>query len=424
MNSLISRLLSFLLVLATFLTACTPRPALSLVQSSLPRLTDPPVAPDNLQTLVNGNNAFALDLYHVLAGNDNLIVSPYSISLALAMTYGGARGDTAAQMAQTLHFNLPDEALHAAFNRLDLNLEQNSAAAEQGQAFRLHIANALWAQKDHTFRQEYLDLLAVNYGAGVRLADFAQSEPTRREINQWVSQQTEEKIQDLIPAGALDAMTRLVLVNAIYFKADWETQFDPAATSDAPFYRLDGSQIAVPMMSAELSGVLYGRGDNYQAIELPYQGGTAVMDVIVPDAGQFAALTADLNLEKLNRILGTLQPETVQLRLPKFKFTRDFDLGSTLSALGMKDAFDPSLADFSGMDGERDLYIGKVLHKAFVAVDEKGTEAAAATAVVMRLTAILPAGVEMTVDRPFIFLIRDLASGQILFLGQVLNPAQ
>ncbi len=416
MNYLPSKLCSLALVLA-LLSSCAPPLALSLAQSHLPRVLDPQVAPNDVQALVNGNNAFALDLYHALPGGDNLIFSPYSISLALAMTYAGARGETATQMAQTLHFSLPDASLHAAFNRLDLNLNQ-----QDDPSFRLHIANALWAQKAHPFRREYLELLAVNYGAGVHLADFSQSEPTRREINAWVSRQTENKIQNLIPAGALDAMTRLVLVNAIYFKADWETPFDPNKTGDAPFYLLDGSQVTVPMMSAELIGVRYGRGGTYEAIELPYQGGTVVMDILLPEQGQFQAFVAGLDVEQLNRILESLQPTSVQLYLPKFRYTRDFDLGSSLGALGMKDAFEPALADFSGMDGERDLYIGKVLHKAFIAVDEQGTEAAAATGVVMRLTAALPAGVVMTVDRPFLFLIRDLASGQILFFGQVLNP--
>lgn len=418
MSTFSPKLFSLVLVLA-LLGACTPRPAASLAQSSLPRLLDPQVVAGEVETLANGNNAFALDLYHSLPGDNNIIFSPYSISLALAMTYAGARGETATQMAQALHFTLPDESLHATFNRLDLNLMRKDDSA-----FRLHIANALWAQKDHPFLQEYLDLLAVNYGAGIHIADFAKTEAARREINDWVSRQTEEKIQDLIPAGALDAMTRLVLVNAIYFKADWETPFDPNETADAPFYLLDGSQVTVPMMSAELGGVRYGRGENYEVIELPYQGGTAAMDILLPEKGQFQIFATGLNVEQLNLALESLQPASVQLHLPKFRFTSDFDLGNSLSALGMEDALEPERADFSGMDGERDLYIGKVLHKAFVAVDEQGTEAAAATGVVMRLTAALPSGVVVTVDRPFLFLIRDIPSGQILFFGQVLNPQQ
>ncbi len=417
------KVLSFALVVG-LLTACAPRPALSLAQSSLARLENPEVAPGDLQSLVDGNNAFALDLYHTISGDSNLIFSPYSISLALAMTYAGARGDTAAQMAQVLHFALPDQSLHAAFNHLDWNLTQRKPTQEGERAFRLHIANALWAQKDHPFLPEYLDLLAMHYGAGVHLADFARSEATRREINDWVSRQTEARIRDLIPAGALDTLTRLVLVNAIYFKANWETPFDANATSDAPFYLLDGSSVTVPMMSADLSGVRYGRGENYQVIELPYRGGTAVMDILLPDGGQFENFTAALDIEQLNLILGSLQPESIELHLPKFHFTSEFELSSALHSLGMKAAFDAGQADFSDMDGTRDLYIGRVLHKAFVAVDEKGTEAAAATAVVMRVTAALPSGIVVTVDRPFLLVIRDLSSGQILFLGQVLNPAQ
>jgi serpin B len=342
------------------------------------------------------------------------------------MTYAGSRGETEAQMAQTLHF-LPQDRLHAALNALDLELAKRGAAASSDATpLQLNIANAVWAEQTFPFLQSYLDLLAQNYGAGIQLADFInQYEAVRKEINGWVSDETNEKIQDLLPEGVLKPSTRMVLVNAIYFKADWRTPFDPANTHDAPFHLLDGSDVQVKMMSESLSGVPYVQGDGYQAIGLPYQGDTADMVIIVPEEGRFEEFESMLNDQKLDEILGSMQPGGgLQLELPKFSFTADFGLKDQLTVMGMPDAFDPDRADFSGMTGTRDLYIDDVLHKAFVAVDEKGTEAAAATAVIMDLASVMLPDVTLTVDRPFIFLIRDLPSGQILFAGRVLNPAE
>jgi serpin B len=216
----------------------------------------------------------------------------------------------------------------------------------------------------------------------------------------------------------------MVLVNAIYFKADWLSEFDPNNTHDAPFHLLDGSETQVKMMGDLLTGVPYLSGDGFQAIELPYAGETAAMTILVPDEGNFAVFESKLDAAKLNEILGALQPSTVQLRLPKFTFESQFSLPDQLSAMGMPSAFDPTLADFSGMTGNRDLFISDVIHKAFVAVDEKGTEAAAATVAIMELAMAPASNISLIVDRPFIFLIRDTVSGQILFLGRVVNPAK
>jgi serpin B len=246
----------------------------------------------------------------------------------------------------------------------------------------------------------------------------------RGEINAWVADRTSGRIKDLLPEGTPDPQTRMVLVNAIYFKADWARPFDPHSTADAPFHLLDGSQAQVRLMSETLIGTPYAQADGYQAIELSYQGGTAAMDILVPDPGKFEQFEAGLDGEGLTRILGSLQPAAVQLGLPKFSFTAQFGLGDQLAALGMPNAFDPDRADFSGMDGERDLYISAVIHKAFVAVDEKGTEAAAATGVIMETTSMPVTQVNLTIDRPFLFVIRDLPSGQILFVGRVLDPTQ
>jgi serpin B len=340
------------------------------------------------------------------------------------MTYAGARGETESQMAQTLHF-LPQDQLHPAFNALDLQLaERGKAPSEDETPLQLDIANAVWAEQTYPFLQSFLDTIALNYGAGIRLADFInQYEAVRKEINNWVSDQTEAKIKDLIPEGVLDSDTRMALVNAIYFKADWLSPFNADSTRDAPFHLLDGSEVTVPTMNQD-AFIPYAKGDGWQAIELAYQGETAAMDIIVPDEGRFEEVESSLDYETASAILSNLQPTSVTLSLPKFKFESEFGLADQLKALGMPDAFDPHIADFSGMSERNDLYISAVLHKAFVAVDEKGTEAAAATAVIVGVTSAPVFDVTLTVDRPFIFLIRDIPTGQILFVGRVLNPAQ
>lgn len=414
---------SMIVILSVFLSACGS--TASLAQSNLGRVMSPNAPADDVQTLTDGNNAFALELYQSLRSQDgNLIYSPYSVSVALAMTYAGARGETEAQMARTMHF-LPQDQMHPALNALDLQLaSRGQAQSEDETPLQLNIANAVWAKQGLPLRQDYLDVIAQNYGAGIRLADFArQYDAVRKEINDWVSKKTNDKIRDLIPEGTLNPSTAMVLVNAIYFKADWIYQFDPNNTHDAPFHLLDGSDVQVKMMSQSLSGVPYAQGDGYQAVELPYQGGTAVMDIIVPEEGKFDEFESGLDIQNLNEILGNLQPvDGLDLGLPKFSFTKNFNLTEQLSAMGMPDAFNGN-ADFSGMTGDRSLCIDVVLHKAFVAVDEKGTEAAAATAVVMKEMAMMPSDLRLIIDRPFLFVIRDSSSGQILFVGRVLNPA-
>ena len=419
--------LSVLAALSILVGACAPGPSANVARSSLVRVSEPAVRGDDLSALVQGNNAFALDLYDSLrSGDGNLAFSPYSISVALAMPYAGARGETESQMARTLHYTLPQDRLHPAINQLDLNLAKEGASASKDQQpLQLKIANGVWAEKTFSFLQSYLDTIALNYGAGIQLADFLnQHEAVRKQINDWVSRQTNDKIQNLIPQGALDQATKMVLVNALYFKADWEKQFDPANTRDAPFNLVDGTQVQSKQMSDHFSGMFYATGDGWQAVELPYQGHTAAMDLIVPDAGRFQEFEAALDAQKLDQVVNSMQPSGVQLAMPKFTFRSSFDLGDRLSALGMHDALDMDRANFSGMTGKPDLYISKVLHQAFVAVDEKGTEAAAATAVIMAPTSALMPDQTLTIDRPFIFVIRDLQSGQILFMGRVLDPSK
>lgn len=409
------------------LTACAPTPSAGVAQSSLKRVVDPTVPSSDEATLVQGNNTFAVDLYGALhTGNGNLAFSPYSLSVALAMPYAGARGNTEAQMAQALHYTLPQDRLHAAFNRLDLDLTKEAQPATASELpLQLKVANAIWAEKTFSFLQSYLDLIAQNYGAGVQLADFAhQADPERLRINDWVGHQTNDKIKDLIPAGAVDSATKMVLVNALYFKADWQLPFDPKDTRDAPFHLLDGTQVTTKQMSGQRFGMPYASGDAYQAVELTYAGATAAMDLIVPDSGKFQEFEASFDSQKLDSILASMQPATLEVALPKFTFRSSFDLGAKLHDLDITDALDPNRADFSGMTGQPNLYVTKVLHQAHVAVDEKGTEAAAASAVIMGPTSAILPPEKLIIDRPFLFLIRDLRSGQILFLGRVLDPSK
>ncbi len=396
-----------------------------LVKSAKARAASPDVSAGDLAELVAGNNAFAFDLYQAIRGSDgNLFYSPYSISLALAMTYAGARGETESQMADTLRFTLPQARLHPAFNALDTTLASRGEGArgKDGEGFKLAIANSIWGQAGYTFLDTFLDTLAENYGAGLRLLDFAKApEGARKTINDWVSEQTEERIRDLLPPDSITDLTRLVLTNAIYFNAAWRMPFDESMTRDGVFHLLDGGKVTVPMMS-QMEFFGYAQGDGYQAVELLYNGGELSMVILLPDAGRFADFEAPLDADTLAAIVGNLAQANVLLTMPKFRYDARLDLAGTLSKMGMPEAFGMS-ADFSGMDGKKDLFISGVFHKAFVSVDEAGTEAAAATAVVMTLKAAPGLPVEVTVDRPFIFLIRDIETGAILFVGRVLNPA-
>jgi len=415
------------MVLAT-LTGCNRAPAVAradVIKSDKARLAAPALGEARVDALVEGNTAFALDLYRAVASPDsNAFLSPYSISLALAMTYAGARGGTAEEMARVLHFSLPEEELHRAFNALDQALaSRGQQTTKEDERFRLHVANALWGQKDYSFRPAFLDLLAQHYGAGLRLLDYrSDPEKAREAINRWVEEQTEEKIKDLLPPGSIDALTRLVLSNAIYFNATWLNPFNEEATQDGAFHLLDGSTVTVPMMQQD-ERLGYAEGNGCQLVELPYVGEEVSMVILLPAEGQFEAFAQGLDGEELAAMVQAIRPMQVSLTLPRFKFEAKLQLRDALVGLGMQQAFDPERADFSGMTGQRDLYIDDVYHKAYVAVDEEGTEAAAATAAVMRLTAAPAETREVRVDRPFLFLIRDIQTGAVLFLGHVVNPA-
>jgi len=405
---------------------------IAYAQSDEERVTSPDVTDEQLNALIEGNRTFAFNLYRQLREekDGNIFYSPYSISVALAMTYAGAAGETEQQMADALHFQLPQDELHPAFNHLDLLLESRAESdegnengeGEDDKDFRLHITNALWGQKDYGFLDDFLDTLARNYGAGMRLVDFASApEAARLRINEWVSEQTEGRIEDLIPSGAIDTLTRLVLTNAIYFNAAWAQPFEEENTEDGTFTLLDGSEVTVPMMH-QTTNYGYATSDDVQLVELPYDGGKLSMVILLPDEGSFEAFEADLTAERIDALLSELSYRRVALEMPKFEFESEFGLTDTLREMGMPIAFS-SDANFSGMTGDRDLFITDVVHKAFVSVDEEGTEAAAATAVMMGRTSLPEEPVEVSLDRPFLFGIRDRETGALLFFGRMMEPS-
>lgn len=369
---------------------------------------------------VQADNRFALDLYARLkAGEGNIFYSPHSIATALAMTWAGARGETAEQMARVLHFERPPAEIHADFKRL---IETQNEAGQKAD-YELSVANALWGQKGYGFLQEYLDLVENNYHAALREVDFDRAtEEARKTINQWVEDQTREKIKDLLKPGAIERGTTLILTNAIYFKGQWLLQFKEERTKDEPFTLLDGKEIDVPMMY-QTDRFGYAEDDDVQVLELPYTGDDLSMVILLPkEKGGIGEIEKMLTVEKLDGWLADLRKRNVVVAVPRFKMTREFSLGNVLKSMGMPLAFSGQ-ADFSGMTGSRDLFISAVIHKAFVEVNEEGTEAAAATAVTMMRTAI-PARPDpvFRADHPFIFMIRDVNSGAILFLGRVMNP--
>jgi len=394
------------------------------LKSSKQRITNPDVPQGDLAELVAGNSAFAFDLYQELRGEEgNLFYSPFSISIALAMTFAGARTETERQMAETLHFTLGQDGLHPAFNELDLELDSRDEPPDEyaDDGFHLEITNALWGQTGYPFVEAFIDGLAENYGAGLNLLDFmADPEACRLVINDWVEKQTQGKIEDLLPPGSIISLTRLVLTNAIYFKAAWNEDFEPEDTADGRFTRLDGSTVTVPMMN-QVQDLNYASGDGFQAVELPYDGEQLSMVVLAPAAGEFETFESALTADGVAAIVDELELKEVTLALPRFGCESHFSLKDALTAMGMPVAFTFD-SDFTGMTTVEQVAISDVIHKAYVAVNEAGTEAAAATAVIM-VGRGAPDPVTLTVDRPFVFLIRDIPTGTILFVGRVLDPA-
>jgi serpin B len=372
--------------------------------------------------LVRGNNEFAFALYGRLDKKPgNLFFSPYSISTALAMTYVGARGKTAEQMADVLHFTLPGPRLHDSFSALQSEIQGGGKKRN----YELHVANRLWGQKGYHFLPEFLQLTKTRYGGGLAELDFVhQTEKARETINKWVEQQTKDKIKDLIVRGALDINTRLVLTNAIYFKDAWLHQFSAKWTKKEDFHLSAENKVSVPMMH-QVEDCPFYQGEDFSMVSLPYQGNDLSMIVILPaKVDGLPALEISLSEKAVTNWLKKTGRRRVDLTLPKFKMTSQFSLGDVLAAMGMKLAFS-NAADFSGMSSEEKLKISAVIHKAYVDVNEKGTEAAAATAVIVATASsvqVPPPPATFRADHPFVFLLRDTRTGSILFMGRVANP--
>lgn len=373
--------------------------------------------------VAEANNRFALDLYRQLRAEEgNLFFSPSSISTALAMAYAGAAGETEAEMAKTLHFQMPEKRLHEGMQSLQALWK---SPAEEND-IRLHQANRLWGQRSYDFLPAFLEITREHYGAELAEVDFAQSEEARRRINAWVEEQTERKITELVPAGALSSNTRLVLTNAVYFHGVWAAPFNEERTTDEDFHVTAAEKVQVPLMHRQ-DEFRYAAVDDLQILELPYGERSLSMLVLLPrEVAGLAKLEAELTFQNLQRWLASVKHEDeVKVYLPRFKTTSQFQLSDTLAAMGMQSAFDRDAADFSGMTDSEDLFISAVIHKAFVDVNEEGTEAAAATGAVIAATAAPVEPEEPPVfraDHPFVFLIRDNRNDSILFLGRIENP--
>lgn len=372
------------------------------------------------QKVVELNTTCALDLYrHLATDRENLFFSPYSISTALAMTYAGARGETAQQMAKALHFLPEHSPVHPAFSSIRSQVEQ-----EQGKGgVELSIANGLWVEKNYSLLKGYHDLTDKHYGAVLNRVDFKHAtEQARLQINAWVEEKTKNRIKDLLPPGVLDPLTRLVLTNAIYFKGNWLSRFKKDKTRDEQFFIAPDKQVTVRMMNQQ-ADFGYTETETLQVLELPYVGERLSMILLLPRTiDGLGELESILTPGLLTALLSPVRKRDVQVCLPAFTMTSQFDLARTLKAMGMQEAF-TAAADFSGMTGSTDLYISAAVHKAFIEVNEEGTEAAAATALVMRLTAVQAPPPRFRADHPFLFLIRHNPTGSILFMGRLANPS-
>lgn len=396
------------------------------VRSDRDRNAMPAASEDTVEALARANREFAFDLYRQVktAEAGNLLLSPYSISSVLAMTYAGARGETEQQMAATLHFELPQAELHDANNALSLALAERAEPVDLGGAithgFHLQLTSSAWGQLGYSFVGDFLDTLALHYGAGMHLLDFgAEPEASRAAINDWVNEQTHQLIPELLGPEHVNSSTLLVLTDAIYFEAFWADRFDPAETVDGPFYRTDGTEVRAPIMhdSVTAHGVI---ADDYTAVSLRYEGFELSMVIIVPDAGAFAAVEAGLSADWFDTVHGSLSEVTLTLSMPRFAYESAVDLKEALSAMGMPVAF-TSDADFSGMTGDRSLVLADVVHKTTISVDENGTIASGASAAVGAVSD--PPPMTLDVNRPFVYAVRDNATGALLFLGRVTDPS-
>jgi serpin B len=382
-------------------------------------LTNPAYSQE--QAFVESNQEFTFNLYKRLGEEPgNIIFSPYSISNALAMTYRGARGETEKQMADALCFTLPKDSLHKMYAEINRHLRKMN----EKEGLSLSIANALWIEQTYSLLEEFISTMEKFYDAHLFQLDFLNEyEKSRMHINSWVEKQTHERIKDLLPQGTINPRTRLVLTNAIYFKGLWTSQFNPEATRTMPFWTTPSDSVRVPMMSQKAS-FNYMENQLLQMIELPYQGNGLSMLILLPkEKDGLEKLEETLTVESLSKWQKSMSEQEVQAFVPRFKCTKGFNLNDILIQMGMKDAFSHGIADFSGIEPKKELFISSVLHKAFIEVNEEGSEAAAATAVTMMLKATPPKPIPaFKADHPFLFMIQDKATGIILFFGRISEP--
>ena len=414
-------------------------PQAKLVKSSAPYDDSPDYDSADMEALVNGFSDYTFDFYRQACADENLqdkniFFSTYSIENALAMTWAGANNNTADEMAGSLNFTLPSNTFHSTLNALNVDINsRDDIAPFSGDAFQLNLVNAVWSRIGYPFLSSYLDILAQNYDAGVQTLDFiGDPDGSRLVINQWVEDQTNEKIKDLLPEGSISSDTAVVLTNAIYFKASWYSEFDKGLTTPGDFTLLDNSTVSSQMMHQMLNTRFF-QGDDFDAVELPYVSSNyeeyqypqeLSMLLIAPHKGRFNSVESALDNNFIQSFLSSLSMGDVQFTFPKFEFDCEISCKKIMLNLGMIDAFNPYEADFTNMvdPGDSTPWIDEIYHKAFIAVDEEGTEAAAATAVVMADMAIHEP-VIISMDKPFIFLIRDNFTKTILFMGRVLDPS-
>lgn len=403
---------------------------IEIVRSSLERDGTPDLADEEIASFGASSRELALALYAEVKDDEgNLFVSPYSIATALSMLYAGAEAETESEMMGALHFDLPEPDLHAAFNATDLALRgradelAGSDGESAGDGLQLHVVNAAFGRTGTEFREPFLDVLAEYYGTGMFTTDFIhEPDAARKRINDWVLEQTRDRIDELLPPGSIFPEVVLVLVNAIYFKASWLDPFDPVDTGKATFHA-DADDVEVDMMRASRE-TPYAQGDGYQALALPYISPAVRMIFVMPDIGRFDEIESGLERGFIDGVVGDLSEHMVEMRVPKFSYEAEIKLKPVLQSLGMKQAFEKGVADLSGITNDPGfVWVEEVYHQAFVTLDEQGTEAAAATAVVSRDESALPPAT-FVLDRPFLFMIYDEPTGQILFLGRVLDPTQ